>query len=102
MDLDRHWDRLSRSVVEDFTSVRKRDTLALPHAAVGMGTLKVLDRALNVSIMVRDLVVIDLITTRSLETISWHARGRAADVAMGGHGSNEASKGSDDGVGLHV
>jgi hypothetical protein len=101
-DFDRHRDCLAGSVVEDLTSVREGNTLALPHAAVGMGTLKILKRTLNISVVVRELVIKDLVTAGSLEAISWHAGCRAGDVAMGGNGGNEASNGSYGEVGLHI
>jgi len=51
-DLNLYGYLLARSVAEDLAGIRKRNTLALPDAAVGVGALEVLDGALDVAELV--------------------------------------------------
>lgn len=100
-DFDLHGDDLTSGVLEDLTSVGEGNTLALPHAAVRVVTLEVLESTLNVSVVVRGLGVVDLVTTGSLEAIAGHTGSRLADEAVGCDGRGKAGNGSGDGVGLH-
>lgn len=100
-DLDRHRNDLASGIAEDLTGIRERHTLAVPHAAVGVRALQVLESTLDVAIMVRVLLVEDLVTASGLETITGETGLGRADEAVGGNGRDEASEGSDGGVGFH-
>ena len=100
-DLDLHGNDLASSVGEDLTSIGEWDTLALPHAAVGVFTLKVLESTLDVAVMVGALLVVDLVTAGSLEAITGETGSRGGDEAVSGDGGSEASEGNSSGVGLH-
>lgn len=100
-DLDLHGDDLAGGVLEDLTGVLEGDTLALPHAAVGVRTLEVLESALDVAVEVGALLVVDLVTAGSLEALAGHTGSGGGDEAVGGDGGGEASKGNGGGVGLH-
>ena len=100
-DLDLHGNDLTSGVVEDLTSVGKGDTLALPHAAVRVVALEVLERTLDVAVVVGALLVVDLVTAGSLEAIARETGRGGGDEAVGGDGGGEASKGNGGGVGLH-
>jgi hypothetical protein len=102
MDLNLHGDDLARSVLEDLGGILECETLALPHLAVGVFTLEVLESTLDVAVVVRGLLVVDLLTAVLLETLTGHTGRRGADVAVGGDGGDEASKGNGSGVGLHL
>lgn len=100
-DLDLHGNDLASGVGEDLTSIGEWDTLALPHAAVGVVTLKVLEGTLNVAVVVGALLVVDLVTAGSLEAITGQTGSGGGDEAVGGNRGGEASKGNSGGVGLH-
>lgn len=101
-DLDLHGDLLASSVGEDLAGIGEWDTLALPHAAVGVVTLEVLESTLDVAEVVGALLVVDLVTAGSLEAITGETGRGRRDVTVGGDGGDEASEGNGGGVGLHV
>ena len=100
-DLNLHGDDLAGGVLEDLTSVGEWDTLALPHAAVRVVTLEVLESTLDVTVVVGALLVVDLVTAGSLEAITRKTGRGGGDETVGGDGGGEASKGNGGGVGLH-
>lgn len=100
-DLDSHGNDLTSGVGKDLAGVRERHTLALPHAAVRVRALKVLESALNIAIVIRRLLVVDLLTASGLETIARSTGSGRGDEAVSGNGGNEASEGNGSGVGLH-
>lgn len=101
-DLDLHRDDLTSRVGEDLTSIGEWDTLALPHAAVGVVTLKVLESTLDIAVVVGALLVVDLVTAGSLEAVTGETGRGRADEAVSGDGGSEASEGNGGGVGLHL
>lgn len=66
MDLNLHGDDLASGVGEDLAGVGEGNALALPHLAVGVVAVKVLEGTLDVAILVGVLGVVDLITAGGL------------------------------------
>lgn len=100
-DLDGHGNDLAGGVREDLAGILERNTLAVPHAAVRVATLEVLERTLDVSIAVRVLLVENLVTAGGLETITGQTGLGAADETVSGNSGDEASDGNGGRVGLH-
>jgi hypothetical protein len=101
-NFDFHRNLLARSVVENLASVLKGNTLALPDAAVRVGALQVLHRALNVAKLIGRLLVEDLVTASGLEALAGLTRSRRLDEAVGGNRRSKASKGNGGGKRLHL
>ena len=99
-DVDCHGNHLTSRVGEDLAGIGEWNALALPDAAVGMATLKVLDGALHIAVMVRVLVVEDLVSAVGFETVAGQTWLRAGNVAVSSDRGDEARK-SDGRVGLH-
>ena len=100
-DLNLHRNDLTRGVLVDLAGVSERDTLALPHAALGVRALKVLESTLDVAVAVGVLLVVDLVTAGGPEAVTGETGGGGGDEAVGGDGGGEASEGDGGGVGLH-
>lgn len=100
-DINRNGDDLTGGVAKYFASVRKGNTLAVPKAAVRVGALEVLDRTLDVAVVVGVLLVINLFTAGGLEAVTGQTRRGTSDVAVSGDRGDEASEGNGGGVGLH-
>lgn len=83
-DLNSHGNDLTGGVGEDLTGVRERNTLALPHAAVRVGAVEVLQSALDISVVIGRLLVVNLVTAGGLETITGQTGLGRADIAVGG------------------
>jgi hypothetical protein len=100
-DLNLHGDDLTGSVGEDLAGIREGNTLAVPHPAVGVVTLEVLEGTLDVAEVVTVLLVVDLVTADLLKTLAGHTGSGRGNVSVGSDGGDEASKGNSSGVGLH-
>ena len=97
-NIDLHVDDLASTVGKYFASIRKGDTLTLPHVAVGVITLKILKRALNIAVTIGKLIVEDLFTASSLEPFSGHTWSRRVDESVSSNGGDKANN---DGVRFH-
>jgi hypothetical protein len=102
MDLNLHGDDLASGVGEDLAGIGEGDALALPHLAVGVVAVEVLEGTLDIAILVGVLGVVDLITAGGLEAITGQTGSGRGDEAVGGDGGGKASNGKGGGVGLHV
>ena len=75
-DFNLHGDDLAGGVGEDLAGVGEGDALALPNLAVGVVALQVLDRTLDIAVLVGVLGVVDLVTAGGLEAVTGHTGSR--------------------------
>lgn len=100
-NLDFHGDLLAGGEAVDFSGVGEGNAFAVPHTAVGMRALEVLESTLDVTVVVGVLLVEDLVSTGGFEAIAWKTRGGAGYEAVSGDRGGQARKGDDRCEGLH-
>lgn len=97
-------DGLSSGEGLDVAAILKLHTLALPDVAsssIVVGLVGVLKSTLDVAVDVGAPLVPDLVTTSSLQLVTWLTGRRLGNVTVSGNLGGEGSKAESSSVGLH-